>query len=228
MSTSTELEVYEPDAEMEEYTPLTERQAKALDNKIRTATDKISTSREQLVELLDKAAKGQIHIALGKRSWTEWFSESVQIRALDVADRKELVKMMSSIGMSQRAAAKTLGISQSTARRDLEGESFDSDTVTTLDGKTAPRNKAAKDVIDAKAVEEPEVEPESEPLRPVSDDFQDEMWNLANTVTMFKDILENDARVNVQRTRNSLAKKHINDLTDAIKELQTVVDFLMA
>src|SRR6185312_6935765 len=105
---STELETYEEQTDA--AAPLTERQAKALNKKIEAASEKVSASREQLVDLLDEAARGQIHIALGYASWTAWFSETVQIRPLDVADRKELVKMMTSKGMSQRAAAKALGV----------------------------------------------------------------------------------------------------------------------
>lgn len=226
---STELETYEPTSQA--LAPLTERQAEALNKKIIAASDKVSSSREQLVDLLDKAALGQIHVALGYASWTAWFSETVQFRPVDVADRKELARMMASKGMSTRASAKALDCSQKTVSRDLQGESFGSDTVTSLNGAQQPRHKAAKEdpePLDAEEVPLPaedEEEP-AEPLRPVSEDFQDEMWNLANWRAAIKEILE-DERILVARTRNSLAKKHTNELQDAAKDIQDVVDFLM-
>lgn len=243
---TTELEVYE-ESETAEYTPLTERQAKALNEKIHKACDKVSFSREALWDLLNEAAQGQIHIALGTYpSWTAWFSENVRIRPLDVADRKELAIMMASRGMSTRAAAKVLDSSQKTMSRDLQGESLDSETVTSLDGSERQRSKptegaastrgtqSAKDVAEELATTEADLDPETidaeeelaEPLRPVSEDFRDEMWNLRNTVTAIKDVLE-DERILVPRTRNSLATKHVNEIQDIIKELQDVIDFLM-
>lgn len=225
---STEMEVYNP--QEAEYTPLTEREAQKLNNKIKTACDKMNTSREGLWDLLDEAAKGQIHVALGYASWTAWWSETVEIRPLDVADRKELARMMASKGMSTRAGAKALGYSQSGFSRDTKGESSNSDTVTSLDGSQRQRSKPSEDEEElpvqdaAEESEEPAEEP-IEPLRPVSEDFQDEMYNLANWRSAIGEILE-DERILVLRTRNSLAKKHVDDLQDAANHIQAIIDFL--
>src|SRR6185436_8881844 len=154
------------------------------------------------IALLDEAARGQIHIALGTYpSWTAWFSENVTIRPIYVTDRQELAKMMTSRGMSTRAAAKALDCSQSTLSRDVRGESFDSTSVTTLDGKTAPRNKPAKgeaafvvadEALEAEEVPLPDEDEDEQPIRPISADFQEEMWNLKNTRTALKELLEDE------------------------------------
>jgi hypothetical protein len=137
----TELAVIDNDPVAPE--PLTKAKAKALDKKIRAASDKVSTSTENLLDLLEEAAAGNIHEALELPSWTAWFADAVQISISDKHERKELVKLMSGKGMSQRAIAGTLGVSQKTVDRDLDGEQVaDGETVTGLNGVEKPKTKA--------------------------------------------------------------------------------------
>lgn len=78
--------------------PLSKPQAKALDKRIRTASDKVATSVNTLLNLLEEAAPGQIHRALGATSWTAWFRDAVQL------ERKSLMSLMSGRAMSQKPA----------------------------------------------------------------------------------------------------------------------------
>lgn len=230
---STELAVIEDvtPAAPEPLTPLTEGKARALDKRIRQADTRVRTEVCKLLELLEEAAEGDIHKALGYKSWTAWFSEAVQVTPADADQRKKLVAIMSGKGMSQRAIAGSLSVGQATVSRDIEeqGDSDESpDTTTGLDGREYKRKPkdAPKDdeIIDAEVVDVVE-EVEEPKAPPISTEFRDEMYNLRNTVSAFGDLLADDRFT--PRSRNAIAKKHLNDLQTAIKDLQDVVDALM-
>jgi|SRR5882757_8452923 len=86
----------EPVVDGEVIEPLTKPQARALDKRIRAASDKVGTNVNTLLNLLDEAAHGQIHRALGVTSWTAWFRDAVQL------ERKSLMSLMSGRGMSRK------------------------------------------------------------------------------------------------------------------------------
>jgi hypothetical protein len=233
MTTTTDIEVYETEAddetgtEVEVLQPLTEKEAKALDKKIRSASDKLSTQTENLLDLLEQAAAGSIHEALGLPSWTAWFKDAVQINISDRFERKELVKMMSGKGMSQRAIAGSLGVSQKTVDRDLEGEEVEEGaTVTSLDGAQRPKAKA-KDVepeeddeeyIDAEVVEPPT------PAAELVAAFNDETTNLWGAWSELKDI---QAEEKWGGARKRVAAANLNHIQEVVTGLQAIIDDLM-
>lgn len=202
-------------AEGEIVEPLDAKQAKALDKKIRTTSDRVSNNFNTLLELLEQALIGQIHIGLEYPSWTAWMKDAVQLQVSDRFERKELAKLLSGKGMSQRAIATTLGVSQKTVDRDLEGEEFDTDTVTTTDGKTAPRNKP-------KQKEEPEAEPPSAKVPTVGEDFRTEVYTLMNCAEALKDIILEDERFTKARSRIAKSKA-TDDFREAINELDDLL-----
>jgi transposase len=216
-----ELAVVEAGTEVVEAAPLTERQAKALDKKIRATNDKMNTTAENLFDLLEQAAMGRIHEALGYASWTAWFSEAVQLRPQDREQRKALVAMMTGKGMSQRAAAKALGVSQKTVDRDLEGtESHDSDTVTSLDGSQRARTR--KKVIDAEIVS---VEEDQRTAADVVQDFSNEIDTLLINVQAFKDVLDDEL---FDKARKRIAQRFVKRLNGAINDLTKVMEEVTA
>jgi hypothetical protein len=85
--------------------PLSKPQAKALDKRIRSASDKVASNFNLLLDLLEEAARGQIHRSLGASSWTAYVKDAVQINISDRIERKSLVSLMSGKGMSQPAIA---------------------------------------------------------------------------------------------------------------------------
>lgn len=208
-----------------EVVQLTEKQAKALDKRVRAASDKLSTSTDNLLGLLEEAAAGEIHVALGLSSWTAWFKDAVQIQVSDRFQRKELVNLMSGKGMSQRAIAGTLGVSQKTVDRDLEGQEFESDTVHGLDGAERPRN--GKPV---EPEEEPPLDVESEPIvEPVKavdivTAFSDEVANLFAAENELSQLMLEDKWGSA---RKRVAKASLNDVQGVIHNLQIIVDDLM-
>jgi transcriptional regulator with XRE-family HTH domain len=215
----TDLAVVNHDTDPVEVAPLTERQAQKLDKRIRTASEKVNVTTDALFELLEQAAAGRIHDALGYASWTAWFSEAVTIRPQDRDQRKAFVALMTGRGMSQRAIAGALGISQKTVDRDLEGvESNDSDTVTSLDGVERPRTKTKVDVIDAEVVS---VEEAPRSSVEVIDDFGAEIDTLLINVQAFKDVLDDEL---FPKARKRIAQRFTKRLTGAVDDLFKIME----
>jgi hypothetical protein len=100
--------------------PLAEREAKALDEQIRTTSKLLAQDVDLLLNLLERAEAGDIHVALGFASWTAYVKDAVQFAPTDKDERKMLVSLMSGKGMSQRAIAGTLGVGLGTVNRDIE------------------------------------------------------------------------------------------------------------
>lgn len=222
-----ELAIIESDTPAE-IEPLSEGKARVLDKRIRQAGSRVANEQDKLIELLEEAAQGQIHVALGLPSWTAYIKDALQITVADREERKALVAIMSGKGMSQRAIAGTLGVSQKTVDRDLEGESFDSHTVTAVDGKEVPRNKPPKDEPDY--IEAEVVAVEEEPERTANDvivDFEQIVNDLINDVQAVKDMqkLEPDL---FGKARKRIGQRFVKRLGTVIKDLEDLSDELSA
>jgi len=162
------------DAELVE--PLSKKAAEALDKKIRAASDRLVTHRGKLIELLDEAARGEIHVALGFPSWTAWVKDAVQIQVTDAEERKQWVQLMSGKGMSTRAIAGSLRISKSQAARDAaapvpdgapEDELAKARKSKGLDGKDYPASRIPPKKKPKPVEPEPlDVEEVDDPLEP--------------------------------------------------------------
>ena len=100
---------------------LSEADARDLDVRIRQTAASVDDHMSRLLDLLEEAASGEIHVALGFPSWTAYLADACRFTVSNRAERKELVALMSGHGMSQRAIAKTLGTSPATVNADLAG-----------------------------------------------------------------------------------------------------------
>ena len=148
-STGTDIEVVETVyGEVVEAGVLTESQAKSLDKKIRTATNKVNDATTLLFDLLVQAAEGQIHLALGYNSISDYFSDAVDIAPSDAAERKLMAAMMSGKGLSQRAIASALNVGVGTINRDL-ADVEKGETVSTDGRKFKPREESYVEADDA-------------------------------------------------------------------------------
>ena len=230
--TTTEVATIETlDGELEVVEPLTKTQAKALDKKVRAASDRLSTTAESLMELLEQAASGNIHEALELPSWTAWFKDAVRITVSDRYQRADFAKLMSGKGVPQRAIAGALGVSQKTIDRDLDGEEVEDDaTVTSLDGAQRPKKGKTKDVepeedsdeledvIDAEVVDAPTTAAE------LVTSFNDETANLWAACSELKGFLSEEKWGNA---RKRVAAANLNHVQEVVTELQAIVDDLM-
>lgn len=118
--------------------------AQRLDRKIRLLANDIGQKLDKLEALLAEAKQAEIHTALGFTTWTAYVADvASQWPAESVEQRRQAVALLSREGMSQRAIATAVGVSQKTVDRDLDQVSHDDSpepaTVTGLDGKTYPR-----------------------------------------------------------------------------------------
>lgn len=212
---------------------LTTKQAQALDKRIRAASDRLVNSGEKLLDLLDQAARGEIHEALGV-SWTAWFRDAVRIIPTDKHERKALVAIMSGKGMSQRAISGVLNVSKGTVQNDqADGQECPPDNVIGLDGSTRPRHREPKDPeprdpitgVSDDDVQPETVEPEPEstptPTQPsLIHDFRDDVEQLTANIQALIDDTE-DERFPEVRTR--IRSAHIDRLMNAKDNLALVV-----
>jgi hypothetical protein len=214
------------DAEVVETKRLTERQAKALDKQIRAASDRLTSNVEALWELLEHAAGGEIHVALGYSSWTAYVKEAVRFTPSDRIERKALVSLMSGRGMSQRAIAGTLGVDHKTVGNDLRegGENSAPDNVVGLDGKTYRHKKPEPEVVGSdNGVIDAEVVVDEEPARKAAEvvsDFGDEIETLQINVQAFKDVLGDEL---FPKARERIAQRYLDRLEKAAIDIDGVI-----
>jgi hypothetical protein len=236
MTTSTDIAVIPTvDAEIVEPQLLNKTEAKRLDKKIRTAADKTVKSNQRTLELFDElkglvaeAKTGEIHKALGLKSWPAYLADAVHITVAARDDRKAVTQWLSGEGMSQRAIGAMLGVGFGTVNRDLDGQEVeDGATVTSLDGAQRPRNGKAKDE-----------EAEEEPLDVESEEIPDEPMKAVDIVSSFNDEMANLVAAQGELTylagedkwagaRKRVTNANLNNLGDVIHELQLIVDDLM-
>lgn len=209
--------------------PLTEAKAKSLDKRIRAASEKLTANMDSLLDLLNEAASGQIHVALGYASWPAYLKDAVKVVPTDRTERKQLVEYMSGKGMSNRAISAIVGVDEKTVRRDTEGKTDGGET-TGLDGKSYKRkSQAEKDaeaeaaqVIDAEVVDEDVTRRATDVIA----DFDENMDYLYPAVQAFTDQLQDDADLWGKAVKR-IAKKHLNTLQAHIAALQAVADAMM-
>ncbi len=129
---------------IEVIAPLDRDAAVRLDKRIRLMASAVRDNLTKIDTLLKEAKTGEIHVALGFASWTAYLADSLggQLE-LTTDTRRSVVELMAGEGMSQRAIAAAVGVSQKTVDRDLDkvshGDSPEPAPVTGLDGKTYTR-----------------------------------------------------------------------------------------
>jgi hypothetical protein len=235
--TTTDIAVIpSDDAEIAEWQPLSKRDAKKLDTQIRRKSDAAVKNHtktlelfDELKELLTTARDGEIHKALGLKSWTAYLADAVNIDVPQREDRKALTQFLSGQGMSQRAIASTLNVSQKTVDRDLEDEEVqEGATVTSLDGAVRPKNGRQADVIDAEVVDDEEdsegVVYEALTAVSIVKAFDDETTALWQAWAEMKELMAEDKWSNA---RKRVANANMENLGEVAKGLQDILDDLM-
>ncbi|MGV0628461.1 helix-turn-helix domain-containing protein [Mycobacteroides chelonae] len=107
--------------EVEVIVPLDGAAAKMLDNRIKTSVENIGERLTILHRLLDEAEKGQVHLTMGFRSWTEYLTDRIGNRwQIGGDERREMAQLLANRGMSVRAIASITGTSKSTVARVLD------------------------------------------------------------------------------------------------------------
>lgn len=122
---------------------LTADEARELTNEIRHRLD-------GLLPLIKQAFERRADLALGYESWQAYCTAELNDVRVPVGDRPAMVAELRQVGMSQRAIAGSLGVSQPTVLNDLRRAS-DQDLsveaparVTSLDGRERPATQPPK------------------------------------------------------------------------------------
>lgn len=151
-------------------TALNAHDARALDDDIR---NRILNLRDDFAELraaLVRAEAGQIHIALGWRTFTEYAADVFKDAgtAIDRPERAELGRLMhEEYRMSTRAIASVLGVSHTTVRADRQPTGRDLPVGDITDPAPAPRPKVVG--LDGREYKPPK--PRQTPRKPLPDQF---------------------------------------------------------
>ena len=227
---------------------LTEQEARRLTERIRTALDRVSTAWADLAERITEAYQRRADLALGYGSWAEYAEAELKPSEGLAADvRRQLVGMLSAQGMSTRAIAPTVGVSQQAVAKVLrhpdvttklspEPESLaeyrgrvlrDAETNHKIIKLTGPESVSdptpAKVVgLDGKAYARPEPKPQADRRTPLRDGFRDAALDLDKPVHRFERLAADDR---LPRNRSEVAR-YANDLTRAIDALQRVAEQL--
>ncbi len=155
--------------EIEVVAPLDVAAATRLDKRIRLMASTVRENLVKIAELVDEAKAGQVHVALGFSSWTAYLADAIggQIE-LSTDSRRAVVELLAGEGMSNRAIAAAVGVTEGTVRNDKVRSDYAPEPVTGLDGKTySPRPWP-------KLTREPERDPEPDP---VEDDVDEAFIN---------------------------------------------------
>lgn len=97
---------------------MTREQAEQVTDDIRKAGKALATARTKFASAVKAAKDGNAHTALGFKSWPEYVATVfADMPGLSKGDREYLTGFMAGEGMSTRAIARVLGVSQPTAHR---------------------------------------------------------------------------------------------------------------
>jgi transposase len=97
---------------------MTREQAEQVTSEIREHGKALVTHRTKFAAAVKRAKDGQAHVAMGLPSWPEYVATVfANMPGLGKADAEYLTAYMAGEGMSSRAVARVLGVSQSTAAR---------------------------------------------------------------------------------------------------------------
>lgn len=215
-----------------EVIELTEAEARRLTERIRTALDRVSTAWADLAERVHEAQERRADLALGYASWAEYVETELRPPAGMAVDvRRQLVGLLSGLGMSTRAIAPVVGVSQDTVVKDrarqvkddlspAPAEVIDPATGEVLDlAPLAPEGKSLG--LDGKTYARPEpktTEPRRAALPPM---VQSAGWDLTKSIERLQRLAADD-RFNAHK--KEMAPHLRSHLTSAIEACQDLLD----
>lgn len=222
-----------------EVAHLTEAEARRLTERIRTALDRVSTAWADLAEQIAEAYQRRADLALGYASWADYAAAELKPSEGLAADvRRQLVGMLSAQGMSTRAIAPTVGVTQRQVSTDVrsnfspEPERIDHETGEVLEPKpVAPTHFAAEHPeveraeakvvgLDGKTYTRPPAPAQRPNRRAITDAFWEGSYDLAKRVESLKRLTEDDR---FARNREAIAAKNLHDLKQTASTLAEVL-----
>lgn len=218
---------------------ITADEARRLTERIRITAHTARESIEKLHTLLAEAKQGEAHTALGYPSWTAYLSEVLGEEPLRLArdQRQELVGFLAGEGMSTRAIAAIVGVSNFTVSKDLQGvrdltpepepdpqETARSAVAAAFAQRDEPAEPAKVTGLDGKSYPKPApTPPRAAPRRALTDQFFDASYDLTKIIERVERLAADDR---FPQNAEKVSAKHRTDLLRAINALQGVVDRL--
>lgn len=230
---------------------ITADEARRLTERIRLTAHSARESIEKLHALVDEAKAGNAHLALDYASWTAYLSDVMGEEPLRLArdQRQELVGFLAGEGMSTRAIAPIVGVTQQQVSRDITqvtpdvspepADEFDGSDWVEPDPQEAARQAVAsafakKDEpaapakvtgLDGKSYPKPaKTETTRMPnRRALPDQFFDANYDLTKVIERIERLAADDR---FPSNAEKVGSKHRADLLRAIDALQGVVDRL--
>lgn len=139
-------------------TTVTREAAESITAELRETAKGLAKARTRISSLIRTAKAENVHTVMGFKSWPAYVADVLgDLKGLSQADHEWLLHLMAGEGMSSRAIARALGVSQSTANRmvkalEVQG-TIDADReVESNDGKTRNAAKAGKAAAEARTV----------------------------------------------------------------------------
>ncbi|CAN1485984.1 hypothetical protein MCEMAEM6B_00048 [Mycobacteriaceae bacterium] len=214
-------------AEIEVVEPLDVVAATRLDKRIRLMAATVRDNLTKIADLVAEAKSGQLHIALGFSSWTAYLADAIgsQIE-LSTDSRRAVVELLAGEGMSNRAIATAVGVTEGTVRNDkvrsdyapfqVDNINLKNSAVTGLDGKTYKNPGSASN-----PPSESESNPPSKqrPRRPLPDAWSAAVQDLARVVERLDRLAVDDR---FERNRESLSYRK-SDVIRARESLDKLV-----
>lgn len=204
---------------------MTEDEARRATERIRLALDRVSTAWADLGERIAEAYQRRADLALGYISWAEYAEAELKPTSTIAAEvRRELVSMLSAQGMSTRAIAPTVGVSNKTVSQDRSevlpqvtpAPRPQSAPVTGLDGKTYTRPEPKPIACDAPT---PRPEPKQQ-RRPITDAFWSALYDLNKKAETLARLVEDDR---FDRNRESIATRNLPQMRQTASTVAAVL-----
>lgn len=210
--------------------------ARRLTERIRLTAHSARESIEKLHQLVDAAKAGNAHLALGYQSWTAYLSEVLGEEPLRLArhQRQELVGYLAGEGMSTRAIAPIVGVSQDTVVKDIARgernlspepepqEAARSVVAAAFARRDEPAAPAKVTGLDGKSYTK-SAAPKAPARRALPDQFFDASYDLQKVVERIERLAADDR---FPQNKEQISAKHRSDLLRGIDALQGVVDRL--
>ena len=221
---------------------MTENDARRITERIRYTALSARESLEKLQALVTQAQEGQAHVALGYASWTAYLADVLGDQPLRLPrdQRQQLVGYLAGEGMSTRAIAPIVGVTDRQIRRDISGgtnvppaQTPSAEAATTAgDAEVEGSGEAVSDPpsapvrptvtgLDGKTYTRP-APPERKPQRrPITDQARDAGWDLTKSVERIQRIASDDRFAPNKEVVATHLRSH---LTTAVEVCQDLLD----
>lgn len=228
---------------------MSEQDARKITERIRIVAHNYTEAKANLIELVQKAKDGNAHEALGYPSWTAYLAEALGDEPMRLArdERQEMVKVLSAEGMSTRAIAPVVGVSQKTVDRDTRQVSHHDSPQPKSDAELLAGAEWSPEAVedeprftdepghiqpvtgtitgmDGKTYTRPEPKEQPKPkAEAITSQFSSAIVDLNRVLDRFHRISTSD---NFERNKSQIEALHGNDLARAISELQNLANQL--